>query len=356
MAPAESAALTHARDRLARAQRPLLIAGMGAVQHEAGPAIRALAERFGAPVVTTYKAKGLLPEDHPLALGGHGLSPRSDAVLLPLIASADCLVLAGYDPIEMRVGWTDPWDPDLALEFTHQTAAHGVHGARSRFVGHIRASLEALIADLAPAAPTWSEGAPAEARVALQARFAPPHPWGPHQVFATARAHSPAETLVTADSGAHRILLSQMWTCPRPRAMLQSSAFCTMGSAVPLALGAKLAAPHRPVLAVVGDAGLEMGLGELATARDLGLPIVVLVLVDASLALIALKQRRLGLPNLGVDFAPTDFAAVAEALGGVGRTITSAPQLADELQQAYRRDAFTVLACAIERGAYEGAI
>ena len=82
-----------------------------------------------------------------------------------------------------------------------------------------------------------------------------------------------------------------MWPCPAPRTLLQSAAFCTMGVSLPLAMGVKRAVPERPVLAVMGDAGLEMVLGELATLRDWRAGgFCILVLVDESLALIALTR------------------------------------------------------------------
>jgi acetolactate synthase-1/2/3 large subunit len=129
-----------------------------------------------------------------------------------------------------------------------------------------------------------------------------------------------------------------------------------MGCAVPLALGYKLAAPATPVVAFVGDAGLEMGLGELATARELGLPVVIVVLVDESLALIEMKQRSSQRPNAAVDFSGSDFPAVAQALGGIGRWVDDAGTLEREVEAALSRAAFTVLACRIARRAYDGKI
>jgi acetolactate synthase-1/2/3 large subunit len=186
-----------------------------------------------------------------------------------------------------------------------------------------------------------------------------PDHWGPHQVFATLRKVMPSETIATADSGAHRILFSQMWPCPDPRGMLQSSGLCTMACAVPLAAGAKLGRPDAPVLAVVGDAGLEMGAGELATLAAQGLPVVICVLVDDSLALIELKQRSTQRPNLGVDFGGpdmgTDFAALAQAFGGHGVEVADADTLAREASAALSRDRFTLIAARIPRRAYDGA-
>ncbi|KGM29990.1 hypothetical protein P409_35745, partial [Inquilinus limosus MP06] len=111
----------------------------------AGPALLRLAERLGAPVVTTYKAKGLVPEDHPLALGGAGLSPAADAVLLPLFQQADLLLFVGYDPIEMRLGWLDPVaDPAKIIEVTGAPADHAMHHAGMRLLAAPVAAIEAL--------------------------------------------------------------------------------------------------------------------------------------------------------------------------------------------------------------------
>ena len=115
MIPANGADFEAARTRLANAKRPLMVAGIGAMHHKAQDVIRQLCEKFNMPLVTTYKAKGLMDENHPLSLGGHGLSPKSDKIILPLLDKADCIILAGYDPIEMRTGWYDPWDPEKAI-------------------------------------------------------------------------------------------------------------------------------------------------------------------------------------------------------------------------------------------------
>ncbi|MGF1527597.1 MAG: thiamine pyrophosphate-binding protein, partial [Candidatus Competibacterales bacterium] len=355
MAPAPGPHLERAKAMVANAQRPVMIAGVGAVHHAASAVIRRVCEAFQMPLLTTYKAKGLLPEDHPLALGGHGLSPVADNHVLPLLERADLVLLVGYDPIEMRAGWRDPFDPAKVIELTHTPNRHGMHGAAVSFVGHVGASLEVLTAGVTPAQPTWPEGEADALGARLAERFGDRPQWGPHAAFAAARRIAPRETVVTADSGAHRILLSQMWTCYAPQTLLQSTALCTMGCALPLAMGYKLANPTQPVLAIMGDAGLEMVLGELATLRDWRLPVVVMVMVDESLALIELKQRRSGLANLGVDFPPSDFPAVAEALGGVGRWIASVEALEAELAGAWQRDTFTLLACDIGRKAYDGA-
>ena len=97
-----SAELAQAREWLSATARPIAVIGLDAVQQQAGPAIQNFLETHQIPFVTSYKAKGIIPENHPLCLGGGGLSPLADTHLLPLLRAADLVVCIGYDPIEMR--------------------------------------------------------------------------------------------------------------------------------------------------------------------------------------------------------------------------------------------------------------
>ena len=355
MRPADGPALEEARLALAKARRPIAVAGMEVLHQSAETPLAAFIDKHKLPLITTYKAKGVLDENHPLALGGAGLSPRADTVLLPLVGQADFVLLAGYDPIEMRHGWKRPWDPDRVpvVELSGEPNLHGVHQASVSLYGSIAESLAALSGE-PPAEANWPDGEIQAAQRALGETFDSGEDWGPAAVIEEARQALPPEGIATVDSGAHRILLSQIWRCPASRTLLQSTGLCTMGPALPLAIGAKLAAPERPVVAFTGDAGLEMVLGELATLRDLGLPLVVLVFVDASLARIELQQRGRNEPNSGVDFGATDFPAVARAFGGRGVAVSDRAGLRSALVEAFEADTFTLVAAEIGPRAYDG--
>ncbi len=355
VAPAQGPELEAARRHLAQAQRPLMIAGLEVLAQGVAAQTAAFARDFAIPVMTTYKAKGVLPEDDPLALGGAGLSPLADQHLLPLVATSDLILLAGYDPIEMRSSWRHPWDARATpvIEFTAAPNPHGMHETTMSFIGDIGAGLDAL-RDGTQARQTWSNGAPAETKRALAEAFRADEDWGPAALVDEVRRALPEDGIATVDSGAHRILLSQIWRCTRPRTLLQSSGLCTMCCALPLAIGVKLAAPERPVVAFTGDAGLEMVLGELATLRDLKLPVVIVVFVDASLALIELKQRRTGLRNLGVDFGATDFVPLAQAMGGRGVAVDNRGDLHRAVIEGLDAGTFTLVAARIGPQSYDG--
>lgn len=347
------AALDAARAALAGAKRPLIVAGLDVVSEEGARVVTAAAETLQAPVITTYKAKGLLPEDHALSLGAAGLSPKADQILLPLVAEADVILAIGYDPVEMRPGWQNPWDPSrqTIIDVTAEPNHHYMHQSSHNFIGDVVASVDALL----PPSPLagWDSDKVGHTKVALAEAFAPGDAWGPAQAIAICREALPADTLATADSGAHRILLSQMWTCDFPGALTQSSGFCTMGCAVPLAMGAQIVEPDRTVVSFSGDAGFLMVVGELATAAEQGLKTIFVVFVDASLALIELKQRGRQLSNTGVDFARSDMAAIGRAFGGNGVSVASADALRDALKEAQTSDCFTVIAVEIDKQAYD---
>ena len=351
--PADGADLETARKLLSDAKRPILIAGLDVLNHSAEEVVKKFVLDFRIPLITTYKAKGILPEDNPLSLGSAGLSPLADHHLLPLVHESDLIIAAGYDPIEMRAGWRNPWgETGKVIEFTAVPNTHYMHQADLSFVGHIGEGLNTLRRGVSPG-PVWKGDKPINVRNQLKSIFSGKDEWGPGVVIETVRDILPANGVATVDSGAHRILLSQMWECYEPRGLLQSTGLCTMGCAVPLAIGFQLASPERPVVAFTGDAGLEMVLGELATLRDLKLPVVIVVFVDESLALIELKQRRSEMPNLGVDFGPTNFPKVAEALGGEGRWVSDKSDLIEAFEDAYERRTFSLLACKIGCKVYD---
>jgi acetolactate synthase I/II/III large subunit len=354
VAPADGPDLERARGWLAQAKRPVMIAGVDAVNDNASADIQAFCERFHVPLITTYKAKGIMPETHPLALGGAGLSPLADQSLVPFVQSSDLIICAGYDPIEMRPGWRDIWDAAKVnvIDISAAPNHHYMHQATLNFVADIGASLRAI--GLTTPRETWADGEIEAVQDALQKAFPADEEWGPAAIIDECRKRLPENTLATADSGAHRILLSQMWTCHEPRGLMQSSALCTMGCAVPLAMGACIASPDRPVISFSGDAGFLMVAGELATAVEQGLKPIFLVFVDASLSLIELKQRQRQLQNHAVDFGLHDYAAIARSFGGQGYSVASRDELRSALEQAQNADTFTLIAATIPRGAYDG--
>ncbi len=357
LAPAKGQDFVEACNWINNAKKPVMVVGLDAMNDNSSTQILSFCETHNVPFVTTYKAKGIVPENHPLCLGSGGLSPLADKHLVPFIQSSDLVICVGYDPIEMRPGWRDIWDPAQTnvIDITAEPNHHYMHQATMNFIADTGATLTLFSENTKPHA-TWQNGEIEAVKTALDAAFPQDDTWGPAAVIAECRVNLPKNTLATADSGAHRILLSQMWDCYEPRGLMQSSALCTMGCAVPLAMGAKIASPERPVISFSGDAGFLMVAGELATASELEIKPIFIVFVDASLALIELKQRQRQLTNYAVDFGTHDYAAIARSFGGAGHTVGSREELRDALAQAQTADTFTLIAATIDRGDYDGRI
>jgi acetolactate synthase-1/2/3 large subunit len=258
----------------------------------------------------------------------------------------------------MRTGWRDFYFPGIQtmIDITAEPNRHYMHQATMNVVCDCGATLAAMADGVSPRT-TWGGGEVATAKAALADAFPTNDAWGPAAIIDTCRNALPRDTLATADSGAHRILLSQMWHCPEPKSLIQSTALCTMGCAVPMAMGLALADPTRPAVAFVGDGGFLMVAGELTTAAEMGLRPIIVVFVDASLALIEKKQRERQLPNAGVDYpARHDIAGIGRAMGGAGVTVRNRTELRAAIEAALDADTFTVIAAEIERGGYDGRI
>jgi len=300
----------------------------------------------------------LIDEQHPLGLGAAGLSPLADSHLVPLFKKADLIICIGYDPIEARVGWRSIWDPrkQNIIDITVVPNDHHMHHAGLNFVAHTGGTLQAMMTSVNVNSVRWPNGDIDDVRGALTKSFPNNDQWGPAAVIAEARMTLPRNTLATVDSGAHRILLSQMWTSYEPKSLVQSTAFCTMGCAIPLAMGLKLAAPERPVVAFSGDAGFLMVTGELSTCAELNLPIIFVVFVDARLALIELKQRQGQFSRCSVDFGRHDVTAIGQAFGGFGVTVQDRVELRCQIERALQRDKFTVIGANLELGGYDDRI
>ena len=338
--------LAEARGLLAASARPLIVAGMEARGQAASAALRLLAQALGCPVMTTYKAKGAVADEDPLAVGCF-TGAASDARCLE---RADLLILFGLDPIELLPG---PWrfeGPVLAL------AAHDGYDYPARpaavLTGALDRSAPALMDGAHPAG--WSELEVAALRSRLRAGFAMTGPGGrtAEDVVTAVRRVAPAGARITVDSGAHMFAAMGLWQADHPNDVLKSNGLSTMGFALPAAIAAALEEPARPVIAMTGDGGLHMCLAELATAARLGCRIVVVVFNDARLSLIDIKQQRQQRESRGVRFGPMDHAVVARGLGCHGWRLEPTDPLTPALSEAFARNGPTLVDVVVDPDAY----
>jgi acetolactate synthase-1/2/3 large subunit len=313
--------------RLAEAERPLVVLGLG-VRAEYAPAVRRWLAAWHLPVAVTPKAKGLIDEQDPATdfvgvVGGMAI----DDLMVEAVQRADLIVGFGFDPVEVDKTWHAHLPVLWVLESVQAT---GVLPRRSVLLvehGALLAVLDELVPPRAWSRP-FRDIQEERAAIAAGRSRAPAQGLPPVRIVDALARTLPPETIVTTDVGSHKYLFGQFWPSRVPETFWMSNGLSGMGYGLAAALGAKLARPEAPVLAVLGDGGFSMVCQELETCRRVGAPVLVLVIADRSYSLIRIGQENRGLPRYGVDFEPIDSVLVARACGCEGTVARTAEELA----------------------------
>lgn len=314
--------VTEIERRINASTRPLVLIGLGATPADA-PAIRSLVDRSQAPFLVTPKAKGVVPEDHPRFLGvASGMAIDRD--VLETIRSADLVLAVGFDPVECDKTWFAKTE---IIAIDNATMAAGEYRP-AEAIGEISSILAALTVVPRP----WPADLIAERRAAIHRD--PRTESSPLRLIAELRSILPRETMVTCDVGSHKLAMGQFWRTFEPGTFFMSNGLSGMGFGLPAAIAAQLARPETPVLCVVGDGGMLMMIHDLALIRELNLPIVIVVCADRSLSLIRVSEHRRGIAPYGVDFAPPDFAAIAQAFGIGARKVRGVEEIKPYIDRA----------------------
>jgi acetolactate synthase-1/2/3 large subunit len=279
-------------DLLRRARKPLVIVGLGARRPEDAVALRSFCERRRVPAMVTYKAKGVVPDDHPWWAGVF----TNAALERPTADECDLIIGVGLDAVEL-----------LPRRWTHsQPVVHCAAGGLT--------TVEASLPESA-----WEIGHIRErANEQRRAVRIPGVGMTPQRVVEIAAARLAHECRVTVDAGAHMFPVTMLWPVYEPNQLLISNGLSTMGFALPAAIGAALLDRERPVVALTGDGGLLMCVGELLTAVRERLRIITIVFSDASLSLIEIKQQARRLAPAGVTLECMDWLSLARGFGVEG--------------------------------------
>lgn len=324
-------------EALAAAERPVVVAGNGVHASGAHDTLRAVAEGYGAAVVTSYLGKSTIPETHPLAAGVIGSFGHEGAN--QVVSEADVLFVVGSRLNPMDTNWQAPGfirpDEQTILHADIDSRNAGwVYPADVGLVGDAAATLSVL-AERTPADVDgeWARERAARARESFHAPACESDavPVKPQRAVAEIDRVVDEETVVTADSGNNRFWLLQYLQTPGTRTYFGSGGVGAMGWAVPAGVAAALAT-DRSVVAVAGDGGFTMTMTSLETAVEHGLGVAVVVLNDTSLGMV--RQMQDDDEISGVEFHDTDFVQAAEAFGAVGHRVQTPSDLAAALDTA----------------------
>lgn len=347
---APESAIARAGELLAAAKRPLAVIGASAMRLHDPALLRRVIERHGLPFATTTMAKGLIDDDHPLAVGCIERGCRR--IQRAFLRRADLIVGVGYDTVEVEYeAWTGE-TPVLHVDIERADVAPPARVVHE-VTGDLGSSL-ARLAGLAPAANDWSADELARHRAQFQSALRPASAgFAAHQAIDAVRRALPRHGILAFDVGAHTHQIAGQWRAHAPRTFLITNGWSSMGFGLPAAIAAKLARPDQPVVCLIGDGCFQMTCGEVAVAKRLGIPLPVVVLDDRWLSLIRIKQLRRQYPCYGTELQAEDYRDPPDHYFGVPAVGVREPEaLEAALTKALAADGPTVIEAVVNADHY----
>ncbi|MGV0743080.1 thiamine pyrophosphate-dependent enzyme [Mycolicibacterium sp. XJ870] len=328
------AALEQALDRIAAATRPVIIVGAGAKFDM--PAVVAFAERLQAPVLTTFKAKGQISDEHPLACGALGRS--GTPVASWMMNKADLLVVFGAS-FSNHTG-ISPYKPIVQID-TDPLALGRFNPVAVPVLGDVGVTASVLMQRLrthpdlvdqrAEVADRWSVWRTEKARRAAKL---PSGRIAAATVFAELSHLAPANAVLAVDVGNHAYSFGRYFETKDQQSVLMSGYLGSIGFGFPAAMGAWAAAPDRPVIAVTGDGGFGQYLADFTTAVKYGMNITHILLNNGELGKITQEQRSSEYEVWQTSLHNPDFAAYARNCGAYGKQVSSPAELNSAIAEA----------------------
>lgn len=345
--PCDPKAAEDAARLLAQAKRPAIIAGGGSLG--AAKELVAIAEKIGAAVLPTIAGKGVIPDDHPLAFEVTLDRP----VTQEFLGKADLVLAVGTELAEPDIWQDKPLDlggPLIRIDLDPAVLARDYDSAVA-----IRADAKASLAAIGAAldklgAPKDSKAGPgfrggneiAEARAAERAKLTPLEQ--KHiKVLEAMRRAIPKDGIVFTDMTQLSYTGYGFYRCFDPKTWFFPAGYGTLGFALPAAIGGQLAAPRRPVVAMMGDGGFLFTLQELGTAVEQKLPLAVLLWNNDSLAQIRDGMKTRNIPPIGVNQLNPDYIAIGKAFGCRTEQPTSLADFERSLRDAFAADRPTLI-------------
>ena len=329
---------------------PVILVGNGCIRNNSSNIIRRFANLTGFYSMNTFMGKGVISDNSPTHMGTIGIKESDYA--LHALKLADVVISIGYDLVEYS---PKNWNGSNLKKIIHidSTSAEvdNYYNPDIEISGDLNLTINLLMNSVKRYQNEIQINSINKQEITLaKARFRKikkevdwrveqfmddeSYPIKPEKLIHDVRSVLSSEDILVSDVGAHKLWIAKIFKTYSPNTCIISNGFCSMGFALPGAIGAQLACPSRKVVAMCGDGGFLMNVQELETAVRLQLPIIVVVWCDSDLGVISTKQRLEFGRNVFTNFNNPDFVKLAESFGAKGYRVTSTDEFSYVLREA----------------------
>lgn len=318
---------------LLKAKRPVIVAGWGTALSRADVELKELAELMDMPVATSPKAKGIMSESHPLSLGVLGFAGSAVATEYIIKRDVDVMLAVGTSFNEfVTLGWDKrllPMKSLIHIDIDCNEIGKNYY-VNVGIAGDAKSVLRELIYELRRHRPEKKAGIgrhnevqTIKKKLKVKPKKSDKIPYSPQRLIMDLSAALPKETLYFVDNGNSMAWAIHYLHVTLPYSFFVGLGFASMGFAAAAAIGGKLAAPEKPVVALVGDGSFLMNGMEVATAVNYNIPVIWVVMNNSMLGMVYHGRKLAGIPEgIQSTFKPVDFVKLAEGYGARGIRIT----------------------------------
>lgn len=323
-----------AAELIRNAQRPVIWSGGGVIASAATSELLELANRLGAPVLTSQAGKGSFPVDHPLHVGNWS----NERPVRELLERSDLVIAVGTRFSYFPTGGWSLRLPENLVQIDLDPAEIGRnYRAVASIVADAQPALRQLIDRLGTIESASRAGEVADVHARIAAALGTPSP--EIEMLDQIRTALPADARVFNDPTTIAFWARSYWRALEPRTWFVPSGMGTLGFALPAAIGSKFAVPDAPSVAVIGDAGVMFTIQDLMTAVEHHIPVIVLVFNDRGYGVERRHMDHLYGRQNGVELLPPDFVALAKSFGAHGIRVDNLDTAGAAIDEALNRNA-----------------
>jgi len=331
----ENALIEKAASVIDHAERPAIIAGFGAMGQ--GDKLLNLAQKISAPIVTTFRAKGVIDEDAALCVGGHGTIASTAAA--ELVRKADLLIVVGSSFSELT---QLPEKRTVQIDINPMMIAKtypvevGLLGNSAVLLPKLTEKVKenrkpTYMEEISQLKQDWQRQLQREADGSLK-------PIRPQYIIKVLNEKIAADAVISLDVGENCWWFGRNFQMKQTQKMVMSGYLASMGFGLPGAMAAALAYPDRQAVCIAGDGGFSMLMADFLTALKYGMPVKVFIMNNGRLGMIMQEQKVEGYESWQTELYNFDFADYAEHSGGIGIKVTAPDELEGAVDKALSAD------------------